>query len=145
MSAFTVLVVDDSELDSALLQESFADVTPPPDLVHFDSGAKALEYLSSSEKLPDLVLLDLWLPGLNGHEVLEEIRANQRTQRVPVLIMSVSLEPGDISRSYELRANAYIGKPHNIAGYTALANAIRKFWLGTVRLPGGYPADDSDG
>jgi len=84
---------------------------------------------------PDLILLDLNLPGKDGREVLAEIKADDRLKRIPVVILTTSAADADVLRAYELHANCYILKPVDLEQFLKVTKLIEKFWLSIVRLP----------
>jgi chemotaxis family two-component system response regulator Rcp1 len=102
-------------------------------------GAGALRrLLDESAHLPDLVVLDLNLPGRGGHDVLKAMRGNPRLRRLPVIIFSSSSAAEDVRSSYDLGANCYVTKPHGLTRYFEVVRGIEDFWLSTAVLP---PAD----
>lgn len=125
-----IFLVEDNRSDEKLALAAFKACGIPNEIVVARDGAEAIEKLFGMDPLPALVLLDLKLPKLDGHEVLERIRANPRTKHVPVIVMSASTQPEDIRRSYELGANAYIRKPIELDEFRQSAKALAAFWLG---------------
>jgi len=85
--------------------------------------------------VPDLILLDLNLPKLDGREVLDRIKRDERLRRVPVIIVTSSAAEEDVAKSYRLNANAYVMKPIDPAVFLKAVNAIGAFWLEIVKLP----------
>lgn len=88
------------------------------------------------DTLPSLILLDLRLPTVDGFEVLQAIRQNERTRKIPVIVVSTSERQGDISHCYQLGANAYITKPVDYNVFMEKLRALREFWLVSAELPG---------
>lgn len=131
----TVLLVEDSQADAFLVREAFAraDITHP--IKHCLSGQKALEYLQSAEHMPCLVLLDLNMPGKSGRDVLLEIRGQESTQGLPVLVLSTSDHPDDVDYCYRNGANSYVVKPDDLENLANAFRALRDFWLRTAKLP----------
>ncbi len=84
---------------------------------------------------PDLILLDLNLPGRNGHEVLEDIRADAALGSIPVVILSTSGAERDVKKAYALGASSYVSKPMDVEAFTAAIHSIQDFWFGTAKLP----------
>ncbi|BAE50235.1 CheY-like receiver [Paramagnetospirillum magneticum AMB-1] len=84
---------------------------------------------------PDLILLDLNLPGRNGHEILEDIRADAALSSIPVVILSTSGADRDIKKAYALGASSYVSKPMDVEAFTAAIHSIEDFWFGTAQLP----------
>src|SRR5262249_36106660 len=103
-------------------------------------GAEALNYLFAigdyqDRPLPDLILLDLKMPRLSGFEVLRQLRANQLTELLPVVVFSSSVEPEDRYRSYTLHANSYIRKPLDLAEFGDAAQLLSDYWFGVNEGP----------
>lgn len=137
---FDILLVEDNAADILLLEEALADIAVKINLHVVNNGEEAISYLQQVEPFkaairPDLILLDLNLPKKNGFEVLEEIKQDSKLQQIPVVILSTSQAPEDVSRSYQLHANCYISKPSDLGRFMAVINSIFGFWLSTVRLP----------
>ena len=135
----TILLVEDSPTDAAILSAAFDDVGCQWPIQIAQTGDEALALLqqfdSSTHAHPQLILLDLNLPGKTGHEVLGEIKRNAVWQAIPTIVLSSSATPNDIDKSYQLHANAYITKPTNFNEYQVIAQKIHDFWLETVQLP----------
>lgn len=96
-------------------------------------GAEALDFLQQHR--PDLILLDLNLPKVDGREVLAQIKADERLRHIPVIVVTSSEAEEDIARSYRVNANAYVTKPIDPAVFLKAVNTIGAFWLEIVRLP----------
>lgn len=132
-----ILLVEDNPSDIGLTQRAFARSRVANELVVTQNGQEALDYLFGTgaharrdvSELPELVLLDLKLPLVDGHEVLRRIRSDQRTRRVPVVILTTSKEEQDIAQSYDLGANSYIRKPVDFTQFTASVNQLGLYWL----------------
>ncbi len=124
-----------------LLEEVFTELCPNVAMRVAKDGAEALEMLSIEDLSgrpdwpPDLVLLDLNLPKVSGHEVLEKVKNDHRTSRIPVIVLTSSRAEYDIRRAYDGHANAYLRKPNTLDGLFAAANQIKGFWLDAVTLP----------
>ena len=135
----TILLVEDSPTDAAILSAAFDEVGCHWPIQIAQTGDEALALLqqtdSNAHVHPQLILLDLNLPGKNGYEVLREIKNNNLWQKIPTIVLSSSATPCDIERSYQLRANAYITKPTNFSDYQVIAKKIYDFWLDTAQLP----------
>jgi CheY-like chemotaxis protein len=105
-------------------------------------GEEAIEFLTRNGKYndaprPDLILLDLNLPKMDGREVLEKIKADPDLKRIPVLVLSTSRSDRDVAGAYEHRANCYLAKPSELDEYLDVVRAIEAYWLSCVALPGG--------
>ncbi|MFP4380518.1 MAG: response regulator [Candidatus Sumerlaeia bacterium] len=138
-----ILLAEDNPADQHLTRRALEDVNCPHELVVVRDGEDALEYLTRSGKYadssqcpyPDLVLLDINMPKINGKEVLKNMRADNRTRHIPVLVLTTSNQENDVQEAYRLGANAYITKPDRYDGFIEIAKAIKSFWLRMVSLP----------
>jgi CheY-like chemotaxis protein len=135
-----ILLVEDLTADTILLREALRDVGLADQLVVAADGREALERLDRAAAPPDLVLLDLNLPGVSGQEVLGRIRQDPRLAAVPVVVLSTSDAPADVDYAYRHRANAYVRKPNGFHALSDVARAIRDFWTRTATLPPPRPA-----
>jgi CheY-like chemotaxis protein len=125
-----LLVVDDNPGDFALIRESFRECSVRVRITPALDAERAFEILDDREAAwPDLIILDLNLPRIDGFEVLRRIRADPRAGSVPVVVMSSSTLPADVYRAYDLHASAYIAKPSNLDTYFAIARSITTLWL----------------
>jgi two-component system response regulator len=132
-----VLLVEDNPTDEKLTLRAFKKSGVANEIFVVRDGAEALDYLFAKEKyagrdpniLPALVMLDLNLPRIDGLEVLQRIRADERTKRVPVVILTASKEHEDIARGYAFGANAYVRKPVDFAEFAEAAKTLGLFWL----------------
>ena len=137
-----VLVVEDSPADIYLIRTSLSLGKIPKHLSVATDGEEALEFLTRSGKYadaprPDLILLDLNLPRMDGRELLEKIKADPDLRRIPVLVLSTSKSDRDVSAAYENHANCYLAKPNELDEYLNVVHAIEEYWLSCVALPGG--------
>ena len=136
MTEFSIVLVDDSLADAMLFAEAVKQTAHSIPLTRFEDGQSALDYLRDKRTvLPDLVLLDLNMPGLSGHDVLYEIRSDRRLKRVPVIVLTSSSNMDDVARSYDEHANAYVVKPNGFAGFVDVVNGLAKFWFTVVTMP----------
>ena len=127
-----ILLVEDNPADMRLVSEALAEGEIPARLHWVQSGEAALGYLrravdDAGRPMPDLVLLDLNLPGLHGHEVLAEIKRDPALLRIPVLVLSSSSTRQDVLRAYGEHANAYMVKPEDFDQFLALVGSITVF------------------
>jgi two-component system, response regulator len=132
----TILLVEDNPADEALTLRALKKANIANNVVVARDGVEALEYLIPSNgddgavgKLPQLVLLDLKLPKLDGHEVLKRIRANARTQLLPVVILTTSVEDQDRLDGYRLGANGYVRKPVDFTEFAQAVTQLGLYWL----------------
>jgi CheY-like chemotaxis protein len=135
----TILVVEDNAADAGLVAESLARAAQPPQLRMASSGRAALALLRdpTAETLPDLILLDLNLPGYSGLDTLAELKADVALRCLPVIVLTTSKSQDEINRCYELGAAAVLNKPLRLRDYRDMLSAFEHFWLGHVRLPQG--------
>jgi two-component system, chemotaxis family, response regulator Rcp1 len=129
--ARSVLVIDDDETDVMFLREAFeAQNGEVVAVYHATSGDEGLALMRSTR--PDLVLLDLKMPGTSGQEVLSAIRVDGALKRSKVIVFSSSKSRVDIREAYESAANAYISKPSTMSGYLDVARSLCQLWLDKV-------------
>jgi two-component system response regulator len=137
-----ILLVEDNPGDAQLVRLALTDALPSARLSVAGDGEAALARLREQGDPPDLVLLDLNLPRLSGHEVLAAVRASEdvTVRRLPVVVLSSSQEESDVARSYELGASSYVAKPPDVDTLFALMETLTRYWFGAVTLPGGTAA-----
>ncbi len=133
---FNILLVEDNPADVELTLEAFSQCHSDVRIAVMPSGIEALNRLREQERqLPDLILLDLNLPGWDGKSFLKEIKSDNRLKRIPVIILSTSNADSDVAESYRLNANCYVVKPLDIDLFFEKIKRIEAFWLDTVLLP----------
>jgi two-component system, chemotaxis family, response regulator Rcp1 len=135
-----VLLVEDSPGDVRLTQEAFRDANGGIKLHVATDGVEAMSFLrregvNANAPRPDLILLDLNLPKMDGREVLGHIKADQNLRTIPTVILTTSEAEADIVKSYQLQANCYLSKPVQLDAFEALVKSINDFWLTKVKLP----------
>ncbi len=138
--AVEILLVEDNPADVRLTQEALREGKLRNSLTVAETGEEALAMLSqrsphADSPKPDLILLDLNLPGRSGREVLAEIKADRDLKRIPVVILTTSKAEEDVVKSYNLHANAYITKPVDLDKFMQVVRTIESFWLNVVVLP----------
>jgi len=136
-----ILLVEDNPADVELTLERMNHSKMRNEVQVVTDGQQAIDCLErkgpfAEAARPDLVLLDLNLPKKNGMEVLKAMRADPSLSTIPVVVLTSSEAETDVVRSYELRANAYVRKPVDLAGYARIVSAIDGFWLSIVKFPG---------
>lgn len=136
-----ILLVEDNEADVMLAEIAFKECDQPPELEIAPDGEAALRRLRGDSDqgavaAPDLVLLDLNMPGLDGKGVLKAIKGDINLRLLPVVMLTSSRDPRDIRECYELGANAYLSKPADFSEFGAIARAVEAFWLQRASLPG---------
>ena len=130
-----ILLVEDNEGDIVLTQEALKDGRIKNNIIIARDGVEALALLDSGESLPDLILLDINLPKLNGLEVLTAIKTDLRLKTIPVIMLSTSDEQNDILTSYYNYANCFITKPVDFNRFIDVVRTIETFWISIVKLP----------
>jgi two-component system, response regulator len=135
MKELTVLLVEDSEDDALIVRRAFDVLTLPHKLVIAPSGEAALGQLEEGRLRPDLILLDLNLPGLSGFEVLARLRAHAAWRATPVTVLSASDRERDVTEAYSRGANHYLVKPIRFDQFVSLVRQWNDYWTRTGRLP----------
>lgn len=135
-----VLLVEDSPGDVRLTREAFREADVSIRLHTANDGVEAVAFLRQQgahvhAPRPDLILLDLNLPRMDGREVLSFIKEDKSLTTIPTVILTTSDADADIQRSYQLRANAYLIKPVQLDDFENLVRSISDFWLTKVKLP----------
>lgn len=135
-----ILLVEDDPGDVELIMEGLKESKIAINFKVIEDGVKALQYLHKEQpyqncSLPDLILLDLNLPKMDGREVLKEIKGDPFLRQIPVVILTTSDAETDIVKSYTLGANCYITKPISLDGFIEVVQTIEGFWLTVVKLP----------
>jgi CheY-like chemotaxis protein len=136
-----LLLVEDNPADVRLFREACGDNDGLYNLHVVNDGVLALRFLHRANDYslaprPDLILLDLNLPRLNGHEFLEIVKADPFFRSIPVIILSTSRSEEDVRKSYELQAACYIRKPESFVEFQRICSNIQKFWMRRASLPG---------
>lgn len=134
-----IYMVEDDAGHAALIQKNLRRAGISNEIRHFDNGRKALDHFMNgnaqfSENETALILLDLNLPEVDGYEVLRQLKGNELTQMIPIIVLTTTDNPKEIEKCYELGCNVYITKPVDYEGF---ADAIRKLglMLAVVKLP----------
>jgi CheY-like chemotaxis protein len=135
-----ILLVEDNPGDARLTREALKDGRIHHHLHVVVDGVEALAFLRGTGShagapRPDLILLDLNIPKMDGRQVLAEIKVDPDLVRIPVVVLTTSKAEEDIARSYDLHANCYINKPVDLDQFMTVVKAIEDFWLTIVRLP----------
>ena len=135
-----VLLVEDNPGDAELTRLAFEEAGIVCELTVAETGEKALELLETRADVgakyrPDLILLDLNLPGMDGNEVLRNVKSNEGLKRIPVIAISSSAAATDVLESYDLHVNSYIQKPLDMAGFVKIVKVIGECWLSMTVLP----------
>ena len=135
-----ILLVEDNPADARLVREALAESDFGAELHWVSSGEAALAFLRRASAFvvaptPDLVLLDLNLPGLRGQEVLDEIKRDPALLSIPVVVLTSSAARQDVLAAYNSHVNSYMVKPKDYEQFLALVGTIRAYWLTSVLLP----------
>ncbi len=136
-----ILLVEDNPLDAELTMRGLKSQKVANTITWLKDGAEALDYVfrrnayaGRTDKGPRLILLDLKMPRVGGIEVTRALKSDERTKRIPIVIMTSSKEEGDIANSYDLGANSYIVKPLDFASLAEVARQAGYYWLAINRV-----------
>ncbi len=140
MRPINILHIDDSEGDIMLMQHAFEEANFSHSLAIAKNGYEALLYLHNIGPnrdcvIPDLILLDINMPLVDGYEVLDTIKNDEKTKHIPVIMFTTSSSEKDILKSYQKHVNSYVVKPENLDDLTDVAKSIQAFWVKTASLP----------
>ena len=140
-----VLLVEDSPGDVRLTREAFRDADRSIHLSVASDGVEAMAFLRREgahvdAPRPDLILLDLNLPKMDGREVLAHIKDDESLRLIPTVILTTSDSEADVVKSYQLQANCYLSKPVQLDAFESLVKSINDFWLTKVKLPQQAPS-----
>ncbi len=135
-----MLLVEDSPGDVRLTQEAFREVNPSIQLHVANDGVEAMAFLRNEganvgAPRPDMILLDLNMPKMDGRAVLAHIKEDDRLKTIPTVILTTSEAEADILKSYQLQANCYLSKPAELDAFESLVKSINEFWLTQAKLP----------
>jgi DNA-binding response OmpR family regulator len=140
MKPIRVLLVEDNPGDADLTRETLETGRLHLEIAVVTDGAEAVAYLLrrppfASVEVPDLVMLDLNLPKLDGRQVLAEMRRHDDLKRVPVVVLTSSDAERDVVESYKLGANCYVTKPVDLEAFQSIVRSVEGFWFTVVKLP----------
>lgn len=135
-----ILLVDDNDDDVFLTREAFSAASLKVNLQRVDNGIKCLQYLRKQAPyedvvMPDLILLDMHMPVMDGYEVMSEIVKDEKLQHLPVVVLTTSYEAADIKKMYGLRCSSYITKPVNFESFVTAIGQLAGYWLTVVVVP----------
>ncbi|MCE5181836.1 MAG: response regulator [Betaproteobacteria bacterium] len=141
VNAVDILLIEDNPGDVRLTREAMKEARIAVNLNVANDGLEAMAMLHQeapydSLPLPDLILLDLNMPRMDGREVLRLIKSDERLKHIPVVILTTSAAEKDIAQAYGMHANCYITKPVELDQFMEIVKAIEGFWLTVVKLPG---------
>jgi len=133
----SILLVEDNPMDVELILDAFKEARLT-NIIHVAAnGKEALDYVFGQGKyadrkqspLPDIILLDLKMPGIDGHEVLRQIKGTDKLKRLPVIILTSSSDEGDRAMSYDNGANSYLVKPVNFDEFLKVVKQVSDYWI----------------
>lgn len=130
-----ILFIDDNFADYHMLLESMRLIHFDGEIEWVDDGQDALNLLSTVMNPPDLIILDINLPNVNGHTILQYLKSNKNKKKIPVIMFSTSDSHADINLAYANYANSYVVKPGTLDEYVNFAETVKTFWLGVASLP----------
>jgi CheY-like chemotaxis protein len=135
-----ILLVEDNEDDVFLTREAFDAAKLRVNLHHVDNGEKCLQFLRregvyADVPAPDLILLDMHMPVMDGYEVLAEIVRDEHLRHFPVVVLTTSYEAADIRKMYGLRCSSYITKPVDFENFVGMISQLAGYWLTVVVVP----------
>lgn len=140
MTEIQILLVEDNEGDILLTLEAFKELSVKNNIAVVKDGEEAIEFLKKQGKyadstMPNLILLDINMPKLNGIEVLDFIKKDDKLRKIPVVMLTTSSSESDISECYDKFANCFITKPLDFGKFLNVVEAIESFWFTTAQLP----------
>ena len=138
-----ILIVEDSDIDYETTLRAFKKSNMANTVKRCEDGEEALDYLfqrnqysdTESSPRPELILLDLNLPGTDGRDVLEELKKDPKLKTIPVIVLTTSSDDKDINKCYQAGANSYINKPVDLQGFFAAIQRLKNFWFEVALLP----------
>ncbi|MFZ2293973.1 MAG: response regulator [Polaromonas sp.] len=135
-----VLLVEDNADHAFLTREAFEEAQQKVNLQHVDNGEKCLAYLRrqapyETAPRPDLILLDIHMPRMNGYEVMEAIHRDDALRGIPVVVLTTSATSLDVNRMYQLGCNSYLVKPGDFYIFTEAIRQLAQYWFNLVVLP----------
>lgn len=139
-----ILLVEDNNEDAFLIREALEEQQFLNEFYHVVNGLEAIKFLKKEtpyEKVkgPDLILMDINMPLMDGHEALQRIKSMEAFKQIPILMLTTSSRKQDILKAYKEQSSSYIVKPEDIYGLDNLAEVIKSYWSKIVKLP---PTDD---
>ena len=141
LEPITILLVEDDPADQKLIKTSLLDQKIANDLHIVGSGEDALDYLNESGNnsngapWPELILLDLNMPGMGGKEFLKQLKSDEKLKQLPVVILTTSESERDIIDSYNLQASGYVNKPVSLDDFKKVMEKIGEYWLMLCKRP----------
>lgn len=139
IQALRVCVVEDDPDHTVIITRAIRDAAPRAEVQTVGDGEAALALLAAAETLPDLILLDINMPGLSGFEVLARVKADERLKRIPVVMLTSSELATDVARAYELGASGYVSKPSYLHDLRAVIGNTLLYWSVMKRATAARP------
>ncbi|RAU22965.1 response regulator [Paramagnetospirillum kuznetsovii] len=137
--SFLVLLAEDDSGDAHLVKAAFADGSYPCKVEHVWDGVEAMARLNAAKesgaRLPDLLLLDINMPKMNGIEVLAMVKADAALRDIPAVMLTTSDAERDVSGAYQAGASGYVSKPVDVEGLFTSIHGISDYWFGVMRRP----------
>ncbi|WP_417621071.1 response regulator [Parasphingorhabdus sp.] len=135
-----ILLIEDNPADVRLTKEGLKEAKIATQLTAILDGKQALDFLfrrgeHANASRPDLILLDLNLPGIDGREILKQVKASPELRSIPVVVITSSEAESDIIQAYDSYANCFISKPIDFDGFLTVVQSIENFWFTVVKLP----------
>lgn len=135
-----ILLMEDDPGDVELITEALRDSRLPLAIAHVPNGEEGMRYLRrevpyDTAGRPDLVLLDLNMPRMDGREVLEALKGDKALRAIPVIVLTTSAAETDILSSYDQGANCYLQKPMGLSDFVTVVKSVEDFWLNLAKLP----------
>lgn len=145
-SPIDILLIEDNPGDIRLTQEALKDSKVSNELSVAHDGREAWEMLKGTNghentPVPDLILLDLNMPRMDGRELLDRMKNDDELKQIPVVVLTTSEAEEDVLKSYQLHANCYVSKPVGLGEFLKVVKSIDQFWLSVVRLPSQVPSE----
>jgi CheY-like chemotaxis protein len=139
LSELHIMLIEDSRTDAKIIERALREGEVPHRLTVIPDGGQALDYLhglldesADPKQEPDLILLDLNLPGIDGHQVLSQIKSHPQLRILPVVVLTTSVRDEDVIQTYQAGVNTYIPKPAEYDRYREVVAALRTYWLETA-------------
>jgi CheY-like chemotaxis protein len=131
-----ILLVEDDDADALLIQDALEESSASRNITHIEDGLAALDHLRApGAGRPDLIVLDLNMPRMNGHELLGILKSDEDLRTIPVVVLTTSSTPTDVDAAYQNHANAYVTKPVTLDEFTSAVHSIDTFFLQTATVP----------
>jgi two-component system response regulator len=138
-----LMMADDDADDREFVREAFDKSGFRGEFHYVEDGGALVDYLEKAKAsprdricpMPDLILLDLNMPRVDGHEALKRIKSDEGLRRIPIVVLTTSESESDIQKSYDQGVNSFISKPVGFAELVEMAGSLKKYWLELVKLP----------